>query len=102
MFETLIDRIEKVKRKIFGVGRITQKELTDFLQDLRLTMLEADVNYRVVKDFINRLEARCQKLKLGQAINPADLLLRVVYDEIVKLLGEKPSPWSLAPKDLLS
>ncbi len=87
MFDSLIDRLEKVKRKIFGYGRITPKELTEFLQDLRISLLEADVNYRVVKDFIAKIEDRAQGVQLNQAIAPADVLFKIVYEELVAMLG---------------
>ena len=89
MFESLIDRFAKLKRKLFGIGRISHKELAEFLHDLRLVLLESDVNYLVVKDFINQIETKGQSLKLAQAINPADLLLKLVYDELVTLLGKE-------------
>ncbi len=90
MFENLTDQFEKVKRKIFGWGRITERELAEFLNDLKITLLEADVHYRVVKDFIDRIEARARGLKISDSLHPADLLLKTVYEEMINLLGEKP------------
>ncbi len=100
MFEGLIDRFEKVKRRILGYGRITRQELSTFAQDLRLTLLEADVNYLVVKDFITRVETRAQALELGRSLNPGDLLLKVVHEELTSLLGGKPSVLVIPPGDL--
>ena len=100
MFEGLIDRFEKLKRKIFGYGRITQQELTEFAHDLRLTLLEADVNYLVVKDFITRVETRAQSLELRRSLNPGNLLLKVVHEELTSLLGGKPSVLVIPPGDL--
>ena len=55
MFDTLIDTFGKLKRKILGYGRITDRELDAILKDIRVTLLEADVNYKVVREFINEL-----------------------------------------------
>ncbi len=90
MFEGLTDRFQLIKRKILGYGRITDREITVILKDIRITLLEADVNYKVVKDFISELNIKCTGLELAKTFNPGDIVLKTVYEELTKLLGSKP------------
>ena len=87
MFEGLIDRLQIVKRKILGYGRITGQELDSIFKDIRIALLEADVNYRVVKDFIARLGEKSKGLELSKSLKPGDLVIKAVYEEMVELLG---------------
>jgi signal recognition particle subunit SRP54 len=88
MFEGLIDRFELVKRKILGYGRITGQELDSIYKDIRLSLLEADVNYKVVKDFIAELGEKTKGLELSKSLKPGDLVIKAVYEELVELLGK--------------
>ncbi len=90
MFEGLIDRFQLIRRKILGYGRITDREIMVILKDIRITLLEADVNYKVVKDFISKLNIKCTGLELAKTFNPGDIVLKTVYEELTKLLGSKP------------
>jgi signal recognition particle subunit SRP54 len=88
MFEGLIDRFQIVKRKILGYGRITSQELDSIFKEIRIALLEADVNYRVVKDFITGLGEKTQGLELSRSLKPGDLVIKAVYEELVELLGK--------------
>jgi len=88
MFEGLIDRFQIVKRKILGYGRITSQELDSIFKEIRIALLEADVNYRVVKDFIAGLGEKTQGLELSKSLKPGDLVIKAVYEELVELLGK--------------
>ena len=88
MLEGLTDRFQQIKRKILGYGRITEQELGSILKDIRISLLEADVNYRVVKDFVDELKTKAGTLELTKSLNPGDLVIRAVYEELVRLLGE--------------
>ncbi len=87
MFEGLIDRFQIVKRKILGYGRITSQELDSVFKEIRIALLEADVNYRVVKDFIAGLGEKTKGLELSKSLKPGDLVIKAVYEELVELLG---------------
>lgn len=87
MLEGLIDRFQLVKRKILGYGRITDQELDSIFKDIRISLLEADVNYRVVKDFIEDLGEKTRSLQLSKSLRPGDLVIKAVYEELVLLLG---------------
>ncbi len=88
MFEGLIDRFQLVKRRIAGYGRITNQELENIYKEIRLSLLEADVNYKVVKDFIFELGEKTKTLELSKSLKPGDLVIKAVYEELVELLGK--------------
>ena len=88
MFEGLTDRFQIVRRKILGYGRITGQELDSIFKDIRICLLEADVNYKVVKDFLTELEAKTKNLQLAKSLKPGDLVIKAVYEELVEVLGK--------------
>ncbi len=90
MLESLIDKFQIIRRKVLGYGRITKSELENILKDIRITLLEADVNYKVVKSFINNLSRKCEQLELSKTLKPGDLIIKAVYEELVLLLGKTP------------
>lgn len=90
MFEGLIDRFQVIRRKILGYGRITKTEVDAILRDIRVTLLEADVHYLVVKEFVETLGKKAETLELVKSLNPGDLVLKTVYEELVELLGKTP------------
>jgi signal recognition particle subunit SRP54 len=90
VLEGLIDRFQRIRRKILGYGRITADELDSILKDIRVSLLEADVNFRVVKDFIDGLRERCLSLELSTTLKPGDLVVKTVYEELSALLGKEP------------
>ena len=87
MFEGLIDRFQIVKRKILGYGRITDQELDAIFKEIRISLLEADVNYKVAKQFIEKLGEKTGTLELSRSLKPGDLVIKAVYEELVELLG---------------
>jgi signal recognition particle subunit SRP54 len=90
MFEGLIDKFQIIRRKVLGYGRITKSELDAIFRDIRICLLEADVNYKVVKNFIEELAKKSEGLKLSKSLKPGDLVIKAVYEELVLLLGGKP------------
>jgi len=90
VFDGLIDRFQVIRRKILGYGRITKTEVDAVLRDIRVTLLEADVHYQVVKDFVEALGKKSETLELVKSLNPGDLMIKTVYEELVDLLGKTP------------
>ena len=91
-FESLSERMTKAFRNITGKGKLTEKNMNDMLREVRMSLLEADVNYRVVKDFIERVKTKALGTEVMTAINPGQLVVKIVHDEIVDLLGTQDAP----------
>lgn len=89
MFEELTEKLETVFKKIKGQGNLTERNIKDALRDIRRTLLEADVNFRVAKSFIRNVELKALGKEVLSSITPGQLIVKIVYDELVKLLGEK-------------
>jgi len=87
MFDTLGDRLDKAISKIKGYGKITEDNIKDVMKDIRMALLEADVNYKVVKEFTNNVAEKALGQEVSSSINPADMFVKIVKDELVELLG---------------
>ncbi len=90
MFEGLTDRFQIFRRKVLGYGRITKTEIDAILRDLRITLLEADVHYQVVKEFIDNVQKKALNQNLDKRLNPGELVMKIVFEELVELLGKTP------------
>lgn len=90
MFEGLTDRFQIFRRKVLGYGRITKTEIDAILRDLRITLLEADVHYQVVKEFIENINKKALNQNLDKRLNPGELVMKIVFEELVELLGKTP------------
>lgn len=95
MFEGLQERLESTFRKLRGEGKISEEVLKSSLRDIRLALLEGDVNYRVVKAFVRRLEERALGEKVLDSLTPAQQVVKIVRDELQVLLGEEGSELDL-------
>ncbi|HID32695.1 MAG TPA: signal recognition particle protein [bacterium (Candidatus Stahlbacteria)] len=98
MFESLIDQFQILKRKALGYGRVTDREIDEFLKDLKVTLLGADVNYKVVKNFITEVRSKLEGLPVRKSITPGEMILSVVYKELVDVLGSSPAKLSSSKK----
>ncbi len=87
MFESLGDRLTNVVNKIKGYGKITEDNISDITRELRLALLEADVNYQVVKTFINNVKEKALGEEVSKSLKPSELFIKIVKDELVALLG---------------
>jgi signal recognition particle subunit SRP54 len=87
MFESLSDRLSGVFRSLGGYGRLTEENIHGGLREVRLALLEADVNFRVVRDFVERIREKCLGQDIIKGVNPAQQVVKVVHDELVALLG---------------
>lgn len=95
MFESLGDRLQNVLHKIKGYGKITEDNISDMMREIRLALLEADVNYKVVKEFTNTVKEKALGEEVASSINPGDLFVKIVKDELVELLGGESKPLNL-------
>ncbi len=90
MFDIIADRFVKLQRKLLGYGRLSPKEITDTLREIRILLLDADVNYKVVGEFLRSLEEKLKSEKITSSLKPGEVVIVELYKEMVKLLGEKP------------
>lgn len=87
MFESLGDRLQNALHKIKGYGKITEDNISEMMREIRLALLEADVNYKVVKEFTNTVKEKALGEEVASSINPGDLFVKIVKDELTELLG---------------
>ena len=95
MFESLGDRLQNVLHKIKGYGKITEDNISEMMREIRLALLEADVNYKVVKEFTNKVKEKALGETVASSINPGDLFVKIVKDELTELLGGESKPLNL-------
>lgn len=87
MFENLGDRLQNALDKIRGYGKITEENIGDMTREIRLALLEADVNYKVVKEFINNVKEKALGEEVKKSLKPGEMFVKIVKDELVELLG---------------
>ncbi len=98
MFANLAERLQDTFKKLRGKGRLTESDVTEALREVRLALLEADVNFKVVKDFIAKIKERVVGQELLASLNPAQHVIKIVHDELSLLMGGSNSKINLAPK----
>ena len=96
-FEGLSARLQEITRKIRGKARITESDLKEMLREVKLALLEADVNYKIVKDFIAVVQEKALGQDVLKSLTPGQQVVKVVKDELVELLGETESKVQFTP-----
>lgn len=91
-FESLSERLQKSLKNISGKGKLSEKNMNDMLREVRMSLLEADVNYGVVKDFIARVKEKALGTEVMTSLNPGQMVVKIVHDEIMDLLGTNDAP----------
>lgn len=91
MFESLTDKLQSVFDRLATKGKLTESDVNAAMREVRLALLEADVNYKVVKDFVERVKARSVGVEVMQSLTPAQQVVKIVHEELIELLG-KPAP----------
>ena len=87
MFENLGDRLQNAVNKIKGYGKITEDNISEVTREIRLALLEADVNYKVVKEFINTVKEKALGEEVAKSLKPGEVFVKILKDELVELLG---------------
>ncbi|MBE6152538.1 MAG: signal recognition particle protein [Firmicutes bacterium] len=87
MFESLGERLQNAVDKIRGYGKITEDNISDVVREIRLALLEADVNYKVVKEFINSVKEKALGEEVKKSLKPGEVFVKILKDELVELLG---------------
>src|SRR6266545_122100 len=87
MFESLSDKLDLVFKKLRGQGVMNEENIKDALREVRLVLLEADVNFKVVKDFVEKVRVRAVGTQVLQSLSPGQQVIRIVHEELVSLMG---------------
>ena len=90
-FESLSDKLSGIFKKLRGQSRLTEKNMEDMLKEIRVALLEADVNYKVVKEFTNNIREKALGQDVLSKLNPSQMVVKIVHDELVELLGSDDS-----------
>src|SRR5574344_842038 len=90
-FESLTDKFTRIIKGIKGESRLTEKNMDDMLKEVRIALLEADVNYKVVKEFTNDVKEKALGQEVYTKLNPSEMVVKIVKDELVELLGSDNS-----------
>lgn len=96
MFESLTEKLENAINKIKGYGTITEDNISDAMREVRLALLEADVNYKVVKEFTNKVKEKALGEEVKKSLKPGDVFLKILKDELLELLGDGNSSLDLS------
>ncbi len=94
-FDQLSDRMQMALRRIRGKARLTEKDIDEMMREVRLSLLEADVNFKVVKQFTNDVKEKAKGDRILKGLNPSQQVVKVVRDELTALLGGETSPFSI-------
>jgi signal recognition particle subunit SRP54 len=89
MLDALTDKFDKILKKLRGQGVLTEQNITDALKEVRLALLEADVNFKIVKDFIERVRLKAVGQEVMQSLTPGHQVVKIVWDELTEMMGRE-------------
>ncbi|WP_334145217.1 signal recognition particle protein [Rhabdothermincola sp.] len=98
MFDALSDRFDAIFKRLRGRGKLTEADVDEVLREIRLALLEADVNFQVVKGFVARVRERCVGEEVSQALSPAQQVVKIVNEELTRTLGGETFRLTFSPK----
>src|SRR5215813_3872789 len=87
MFETLSEKLQRAFKNLRGEGRLTEQHIDEALKEIRIALLEADVNFKVVKQFTDSVRQKAVGQEVMQALSPGQQVVKIVHDELVEILG---------------
>ena len=96
-FEGLSSRLQAITKKLKGEARITESNMKEMLREVKLALLEADVNYKIVKEFINNVQEKALGQEVMKSLKPGEQVVKIVKDELVELLGGTESKINISP-----
>ncbi len=100
MLDELTEKFEKVLKKVIGQGRLTEANISDSLREIRRVLLDADVNYKVAKQFIEDVKVKALGKEVLTSVTPGQLITKIIYDELTRLMGSKESELQLNPSGI--
>ena len=92
MFENLSEKLDGIISKVKGYGSITEDNISEMVREVRLALLEADVNYKVVGEFVNNVKSSALGEEVAKSLKPGEVFVSILRKELVKLLGSEGSP----------
>ncbi len=98
MFDSLSERLQDVFKRLRGHAKLSEKQVAEVMREIRLALLEADVNFRVARDFVSRIEERAVGQEVLKSLTPAQQVIKIVNEELVELLGTKENALDLSGK----
>src|ERR1043165_2087616 len=96
MFDSLSSKLQNAFRNLRGLGKISEENIGESLREVRMALLEADVNFKVARDFIDRVKAKSIGIEVVQSIQPGQQIIKIIHDELVDLLGSSNAALTLA------
>jgi len=97
-FESLSEKLSAAFRKLRGKGRLTEADVREAMREVRLALLEADVSYKVVKDFVKRVSERAVGAEVLESLSPAQMVIKIVNDEFISLMGSESAKLNIGSK----
>lgn len=94
-FDNLTERLQMSLRRLTGRGKLTEKDIDEAMREIRVSLLEADVNYKVVKQFISAVKEKALGERVMKSLTPGDQVIKIVYEELVNIMGEEAAPLNL-------
>lgn len=88
MFDQLTEKLDSTFKKLRGVGKLTEDNIKDGVRELKLSLLEADVNFKVVKDFVEKVKERALGTEVMKSVTPGQMFIKIFHEELINLLGE--------------
>ena len=95
-FESLTERLNGVFKKLRGKGKLTEADITSAMRDIRMALLEADVNFKVAKDFIKTVTEKATDAEILESLSPTQQVIKIVNEELVSLLGGQTTRLTLS------
>lgn len=97
VFEGLSEKLQNLMKKMKGSVRVTEKDVKEMMREVKLALLEADVNFKVVKDFVNTLNERAVGQTVLESLTPGQQIVKIVHEELIRLMGSVPSKLTYSP-----
>lgn len=98
MFDQLTDKLNHTFRRIRGVANLNENNVADAVKEIRMALLEADVNFKIVRDFTEQVRRKALGADVSRALNPGQQFVKIVHDELVNVLGDEDAPLQLDPR----
>src|ERR1700683_4520039 len=96
MFDSLSGKLQNAFKNLRGLGKISEGNVSDSLREVRMALLEADVNFKVARDFIERVKTKSIGAEVIQSVQPGQQIIKIIHDELVDLLGSSNAALNLA------